>query len=135
MDVSAAPNVEVSSTGGTVTGIRPAGGLQIGEPSAVVADTVTVNITNESVENANHVEVYALGTGGSQDGAAMSPQLDIPAGMTVPFTITFDADSNSTGVTGLVAKTNGGTFLTSWNNYYSDLGEQQLRRGDRLHGR
>ena len=43
-------------------------------------------------------------------------------GATVQFTIPFDPDSNSTGVTGLIAKTTLGDFLTSWNNYFSDLG-------------
>ena len=67
---------------------------------------MTVEITNESsFLTANNVEVYALGIGGNQDGAGESPALDIPPGATVQFTITFDPDSNSTGVTGLIAKT------------------------------
>ncbi|HYI67055.1 MAG TPA: S-layer homology domain-containing protein [Candidatus Limnocylindrales bacterium] len=121
-DVSAGTGLAVTATG-TGSSTKPTGGLHIDlDTESLVGDVYTVSVTNDSNVLGDNIVVYALTTGGTNNDAAASPAQDLAAGATANFVVTFNALQNGTAVTGVTAKTTAGTFLASWNNYFSDLG-------------
>jgi len=109
---------------GQVFNNRPIGGLEITEGEFTGPNTYEGTVTNEGNDLAQNVIVYAnrwdgdIYTGAS--GSAVIPSL--VAGASATYVIEFDEASSGDTVVNLIAKTHGTWFLTSWNNYFSDLG-------------
>jgi hypothetical protein len=105
-----------------LTGVKPAGGLTVELGEFTDADTYEGTVTNHGSTAALDVVVY-----GNRwdvvylDAQASETIASIPAGGSATYTINFSPDSNGDAVLGLIAKTNVGTFYTSWNNYFGDL--------------
>ena len=114
-DVTTATSTTVTAAG-TATSNVPAGGLEI------LTTTLTGgNIKNESGGAATNVVVYGTrrSSGVITDTTASAVIPTIAAGATVAYTWTFAG--SGTEFTS-VAQSTSGTYLTSWDNYFSDLG-------------
>ena len=118
---------------GSVTSTKPTGGLHV-EPCVFTGDVCNGTITNDGAAAANNVEVYAT-RGASEashtDAAESATIATIAAATTEPYAITFEAGSTGEAFN-LIAKTNTGAFYTSWNNYFSDLGNGTLSFVDEI---
>jgi hypothetical protein len=100
----------------------PVGALSLTN-EGLVGNVLTVNVANEASVTANDVEVYAVRLNGDvHTGAAESAAADLAAGANADFTVTFDANSSGEAVAAIIAKTTSGAYVTSWNNYFGDLG-------------
>ena len=124
-DTTIEPEYDLSiDIAGAVTGIRPAGGLEVELGEFTDTDVYEGTVTNEGPVTAQNVVVYAnrhdgmvyTGAAGSDVIASLAP------GASATYTITFGEESLGDTVLNHIAKTNAGTFLTSWNNYFGDLG-------------
>jgi hypothetical protein len=110
--------------GASTTSFRPVGALLVEPGEFTGENTYEGTITNQGTVTAQNVAVYA----NRLDGAAWtgaSPSEVIPSlapGASTTYEIVFDDTSQGDTVLNLIAKTNAGPFLTSWNNYFSDLG-------------
>lgn len=109
---------------GTVTTAKPVGGLLVTAGDFTGADTYEGTITNHGDVAATNVVVHAnRADDGLITGAGSSATIPtIAPDATVGFTIAFDPSGSGQAITNLVARTTSGAFLTSWNNYFGDLG-------------
>ncbi|HET7685477.1 MAG TPA: hypothetical protein VFM19_03620, partial [Candidatus Limnocylindria bacterium] len=118
-------STEVTVTS-TTTFSGPAGGLEL---NTVVldgtTDTLTGNVKNEHATSAgSQVKVFAARLDGANvtDTAASTAVASLAAGASSPFSITFDAASTGSTVLVVAQTTSGTVLLTSWLNYFSDIG-------------
>lgn len=122
-DVSTMPAPTLSATG-TITGVKPTGGLHV-EPGSFTDNVYTGSITNDGAADAVNVQVFAARMDGSSytDAAGSAIIASLAPAASTPFVITFDPTSTGTTTSTLIAKTGVGApvFYTSWNNYFSDL--------------
>ncbi|HEX2767528.1 MAG TPA: S-layer homology domain-containing protein [Candidatus Limnocylindria bacterium] len=111
---------------GTVSGTKPIGGLDLA--GSLTGDTYNGTIHNESASNGTNIVVYAVRSDGTGfEDAAESAPVTVNAGVSgAAFTINFDAAGDGTTVY-LIAKTSAGAFLTSWNNFFGDLGKTAFK--------
>ena len=126
LDVSGHTLYSVKGSGET-TNAKPSGALQV--DSGTLADhTYSGTVHNVGSAPANDVVVYAARAvdGGSfvtpTDAAASATIASIAPGASATYTIEFDAASSGALIIGLIAQTTSGSFYTSWNNYFGDLG-------------
>jgi hypothetical protein len=127
------------TTGATLTvtasssssGVLPTGGLYVeGALNDIVGvDTITGTVENDGSAAANNVVVYAVRANGTVelDAGASATITSIGAGGSAPFTITLDRDIAGGEVVLLTARTTTGSYYTSWNNYFGDLGTSVAR--------
>lgn len=112
---------------GQTTSFRPVGGLEVSPGEFTGLHTYEGTVKNEGAVTAQNVVVYAnrQGTVGHEFayldavGSAVIPSL--APGASATYVLEF-RDWSEGNVVNLIAKTNTGPFLTSWNNYFSDLG-------------
>jgi hypothetical protein len=125
LEPSAVTGSPTASATGESQGIAPVGRLSLTNGS-VGTDSYTVTVQNESLALMEDVRVYALGTSAGNGDAAASAAADLAAGASASFTVNFDPDSDVTAVTLAVAQTTTGSYSTSWNNTFSDLGSSSF---------
>jgi hypothetical protein len=124
-DVSALGAPTVTATG-AVTGTKPAGALQV-NAAGFTDDSYTGTIDNEGAAMAPGVTIFAARLNGSvYEEIASDVVGDIAIGGQAAFSIDFDVAGSGTTVVGLIARTVGSPFYTSWNNYFGDLGNTSL---------
>jgi hypothetical protein len=111
--------VRVTATG-VQTQVQPSGGLLIGNGS-LAGGVYTLSLRNQSAVDALDVVVSGLLRNGSTFTAfGASDPVDLGAGDGATVQIPFDGTGSS--VFALVARSNSGLFVTSWNNFFNDLG-------------
>ena len=120
--VEAAWALTVAVSSSTSGGSTPVGGLSVQPGDFTTGSTYEGMITNDGSVVAHDVQVYGYrrdtvvtDAAGGDIIAAIDP------GETVTYTIVFD-DTRTGDVEYLVAQTTSGSYLTSWNNYFGDLG-------------
>lgn len=120
--VEAAWTLTVAVSSSASGGSTPVGGLSVQPGSFTGQATYEGSITNDGSVVATGVQVYGYRRDTVITDAAASNIIDfIDPGETVTYTIEFDV-TRTGQVEYLVAQTTSGGFLTSWNNYFGDLG-------------
>jgi hypothetical protein len=120
--VEAAWTLTVAVSASTSGGSTPVGGLSVQPGEFTAGATYEGMITNDGSVVANDVQVYGYRRDTVVTDAAGSAVIDsIDPGETVTYSIAFD-EARSGDVEYLVAQTTSGNYLTSWNNYFGDLG-------------
>ena len=111
--------IRVTATG-VQTQVQPSGGLLIGDGS-LAGGVYTLSLTNQSAVDALDVVVSGLRRNGSTFTAfGTSDPVDLGAGERATVEIGFGG--SGTAVFALVARSHAGLFVTSWNNFFNDLG-------------
>ena len=119
-DVSAAGNPGVIDISNPTESV-PVGALSIGSVN-LVGDVATISVTNDSTFDGVGIQVHARRLGGSNNDVSASAPASLASGATADFAVTFDPESDGTLVRNVIAGTTAGPLLTSWNNYFGDLG-------------
>ena len=110
------------SVASDATSAAPAGGLSVQPGEFVSGSVYEGQITNDGSVVAHDVQVYGYRRETNVTDAAGGDIIAaIDPGQTVTYSITFD-DTRPGDVEYLVAQTTSGDYLTSWNNYFGDLG-------------
>lgn len=114
---------------GQTTGTKPAGGLKVTDCAFDdLTNVCTGNVTNDSTtDTALNVRVAGVLMDGAviTDAKESATIASLAPGLSAEYAISFDPAAAGTTVGALIAKTNpaaAGAFLTSWNNYFGDLG-------------
>lgn len=106
----------------TSTTTQPVGGLEA--TGTLVGDDLSGTVKNESTGTAADVMVYAarIDAGNVTDTLTITPTTQsLATGVSSAFAGSFRAGSTGTDVL-IVAQSTSGSYYTSWNNYFSDLG-------------
>jgi hypothetical protein len=112
-------SVRVTASGAP-TSVSPSGGLLIGAGS-LAGDVFSVPIRNQSAVDALDVTVHGLRRDGATFTAiAASNPVDLAPGAQA--TVQLGFGGSGTQIVALVARSNAGLFVTSWGNYFNDLG-------------
>jgi hypothetical protein len=120
-------SVTVDVTSSTSTVDVPVGGLLVKGGEFIGGGVYQGLVTNDGSVPATSVRVYGYRTQGanSASDSAVSDLIDsIAPGETVAYSITFDETRPGEFVR-LVAQTTEGPLLTSWNNFFGDLGSSK----------
>lgn len=121
----AATEVVVSATG-HATAVKPSGALWVGEGS-LDGTTYRGRVRNQAPIDALDIVVSAVRRDGSTYTAfGASEPIDLPPGGEATYEIELDGVGDE--VVGLSASTTSGTLLTSWTNYFDDLGTSPFVR-------
>ncbi len=131
--VEAGWSLTVSVSASTLSVAAPVGALSV-QPGSFVDKSAVYEgeITNVGSVVAHDVVVYGWRRDGVVTDAAGSDTIaTLDPGETVTYSIAFDAE-RSGEVEYLIAQTTSGDFLTSWNNYFGDLGNSSEIAADAI---